>query len=378
MKSDKLYLSTPAFTQEEIDAVVSLLKQKDYSAYVESIKTFEQQLAHYLGDDKAVCCLNSGTAAMHLALILAGVQSNDIVLCQSFTYAATVNPIIYLGAKPLFIDSELETWNMCPDSLEAQIESCIAAGTKPKAIVVVHLYGMPAKIDRIKELASKHDIALIEDAAEALGASYKGKACGTFGDFAILSFNNNKLMTSLGGGALICANQEQRQKAVYLATHAKENKPFYQHTALGYNYRMNALAAALGTAQLGKLEASLNDRLAIHKFYQELFDQIDGVDLMQAPSPDYHSNYWLNCILAKDTTNMEKISRINNGLTEAHIESRPLWKPMHQQPVFKAYTYGGGEICEHLFQRGLCLPSGSFLTASDRNRIETAVLGATR
>ena len=335
------------------------MNQKDYSSYVQTIIEFENELAEYLGQNKSVCCLNSGTAAIHLALILAGVQHDDLVLCQSFTYSATVNPILYQGAKPVFVDSEKETWNMCPDRLEEAIHACIDSGTKPKAIIVVHLYGMPAQIDRIQQLAAAHGICLIEDAAEALGASYKGQACGTFGDFGVLSFNNNKLMSTLGGGALICRTKEQRQRAVYLATHAKSDKPYYHHTEVGYNYRMNALAAALGKAQLSQLTTSLGQREQIHGFYKSIFDKLDGLSLMQIPSADYKSNYWLNCITGDSSDALGVIPKINEALTRENIDSRPLWKPMHLQPVFASYTFYGNEVCEQLFNSGLCLPSGA-------------------
>ena len=338
-----------------------------------NVNGFEKDLQNYIKQDKAVACLSSGTAALHLALILANVQQGDEVLCQSFTFSASANPIVYQGAKPIFIDSESDTWNMCPDALEKAIVEGIVSGKKPKAIIVVHLYGMPAKMDEISAIAKKHSITLIEDAAEALGSSYKGQKCGTFGDFGILSFNGNKIITTSGGGALVCKTKEDKQKAIFLATQARDDAPHYQHSQIGYNYRMSNVLAGIGRGQMEILDKHVALRRENHQFYQELFKDVEGVTVFKEPSEDYFSNHWLSCVLIDKSVTGFSREDLSLQLEKENIESRPLWKPMHLQPVFKDCLYFGMQVTENLFEKGLCLPSGSNLTNDDRKRIEVSI-----
>ncbi|GGH01625.1 pyridoxal phosphate-dependent aminotransferase [Polaribacter pacificus] len=337
------------------------------------VNGFELDLKEYLKEDTEVACLSSGTAALHLALILAGVKSKDEVLCQSFTFSASANPITYQGAKPIFIDSEKDTWNMCPVALEEAILARIAAGKKPKAIIVVHLYGMPAKIDEILKIAKKYSIVLIEDSAEALGSTYKGQKCGTFGDFGILSFNGNKIITTSGGGALVTKNLEIKAKAVFLATQARDNAPHYQHSQIGYNYRMSNVLAGIGIGQMEVLDKHVELRRKNHQFYESFFNDVAGVTVFKEPTRDFFSNHWLSCIIIDSKITGFTSEELRLKLEKDNIESRPLWKPMHLQPVFKDCQYFGGNVAETLFETGLCLPSGSNLTDIDRERISKSI-----
>lgn len=372
MKKNRVHLSTPKFSNKESERLVQLMSLQNFDAYTETVGQFETDLEKYLAHDSFVSCLSSGTAAIHMALMLTGVQKDDEVLCQSFTYSATVNPIIYQRAKPVFIDSETDTWNMCPEKLEEKILEKKSHGKIPKAIIVVHLYGMPAKIERIQSIAKKYGIILIEDAAEALGSRYNGQPCGTFGDYGILSFNNNKLITTLGGGAIICKSEAKKNRAIYLATQAKEERPFYHHTEIGYNYRMSPVAAAIGIGQLANIEGHLLERKEVHELYKRLLSKSERINLFSEPDKKFDSNFWLNCIQVKSEESMYLLENIMNTFKEGHIDSRPLWKPMHLQPVFSGYEYGGGETSEKLFNSGLCLPSG-FLTEIEKERIVQAI-----
>jgi dTDP-4-amino-4,6-dideoxygalactose transaminase len=338
-----------------------------------NLNGFEQDLESYLLEDRFVACVVSGTAAIHLALRLAGVSVGDEVLCQSFTFVATANPIIYQGAIPIFIDSELDTWNMCTAALEEAIIDRISKGNKPKAILVVHLYGIPAKIIEIAAIAKKYDITLIEDAAEALGSSFKGQKCGTFGDFGILSFNGNKIITTSGGGALVCKTEVNKHKAVFLATQAKDTAPHYQHSEIGYNYRMSNVLAGIGRGQMEVLDKHISLRRGMNQFYKALFKDIDGISIFKEPSKDYYSNHWLTCILVDEAKVGFSREELRLHLEENNIESRPLWKPMHLQPVFIDAAYYGGTVSESLFEDGLCLPSGSNLSNNDRDRISKVI-----
>ena len=339
----------------------------------EGIFYFESSIKLFLKEDTKVVCLNSGTAAIHLALILSGVEKNDEVLCQSFTYIATANPILYQKAIPVFVDSEKDTWNMCPIQLELAIIDRILKGKKPKAIIFVHLYGMPAKIDEIVEISRKYRIILIEDAAEALGSEYKGIKCGTFGDFGVFSFNNNKIITTFGGGALVCENKTDQDRAVFLATQARETAPHYQHSEIGYNYRMSNLLAGIGSEQMEVLDKNVELRRNMHQFYQEIFKEIEGVTVFTEPTKEYRSNHWLSCITINEVTAGFTRDALRLQLEKDNIESRPLWKPMHLQPVFNDCEYYGDKVCENLFINGLCLPSGSNLTEADRSRITNSI-----
>ena len=371
---DKIWLSSPHMGGTEQKFVQEAFDTNWIAPLGPNVNAFEEDLRNYIKQNKTVACLSSGTAALHLALILADVIQGDEVLCQSFTFSASANPIVYQGAKPIFIDSESDTWNMCPDSLEKAIVEGIVSGKKPKAIIVVHLYGMPAKMDEISAIAKKHSITLIEDAAEALGSSYKGQKCGTFGDFGILSFNGNKIITTSGGGALVCKTKEDKQKAIFLATQARDDAPHYQHSQIGYNYRMSNVLAGIGRGQMEILDKHVALRRENHQFYQELFKDVEGVTVFKEPSEDYFSNHWLSCVLIDKSVTGFSREDLSLQLEKENIESRPLWKPMHLQPVFKDCLYFGMQVTENLFEKGLCLPSGSNLTDLDRERITTSIM----
>lgn len=338
-----------------------------------NVNGLEHDLEAFLKSDVSVAALASGTSALHLALIECGVQPGDEVICQSMTFSASANPIAYLGATPVFVDSEEETWNICPEALETAIKDRIAKGRKPKAVIAVHLYGMPFKVEEIAHITEKYGIPLVEDAAEALGSSYKGRYCGTFGRFAALSFNGNKIITTSGGGALVCHSQEDKDKAVFLSTQARDQAPHYQHSHIGYNYRMSNIAAGIGRGQMEVLLHRVSARRAMHDFYSELFDDIPGVVLHSEPDETYYSNYWLSAVLMAPETAGHTREELRLALLEENIESRPLWKPMHLQPVFASAPYYGGKVCEQLFHDGLCLPSGSNLSDEDRERIKTVI-----
>jgi dTDP-4-amino-4,6-dideoxygalactose transaminase len=369
----KIWLSSPHMGGNEQKYVQEAFDTNWVAPLGPNVNGFEHDLENYLNEGVKVACLASGTSALHLALILADVKQDDEVLCQSFTFSASANPIVYQGAKPIFIDSEKDTWNMCPVYLEEAIKSKISKGKKPKAIIVVHLYGMPAKMDEILAIANKYKITLIEDAAEALGATYKGQKCGTFGDFGILSFNGNKIITTSGGGALVCKSEEDKQKAVFLATQARDNAPHFQHSQIGYNYRMSNIVAGIGRGQMEVLDKHINLRRKNNHFYQELFEGIEGVAVFTEPDNNYFSNHWLSCIVINEKITGFTREELRLQMEQDNIESRPLWKPMHLQPVFKTYNYYGDKVAENLFEKGLCLPSGSNLTAEDLSRIANSI-----
>lgn len=334
-----------------------------------NVDGFEKDLEIFLNSDVKVAVLSAGTAALHLALIECDVKYGDEVICQSMTFSASANPIAYCGATPVFIDSEKDTWNMCPIALEKAIQDRIIKGKKPKAIIVVHLYGMPAKMDEIAAIAKKYEIPVIEDAAEALGSTYKGKACGTFGRFGILSFNGNKIITTSGGGALVCHTQEDKDKAVFLSTQARDNAPHYQHSHIGYNYRMSNIVAGIGRGQMEVLKDRVEARRKMHDFYVDIFKSIEGVEVFSEPNEDYYSNHWLSAIVIDEKIAGKNRENLRLAFLEDNIESRPLWKPMHSQPVFADAPYYGTNVAEKLFENGLCLPSGSNLSDEDRSRI---------
>lgn len=339
-----------------------------------NITGFEQALETYLGSQH-VAALNSGTAAIHLGLILLGVQPGDIVVCQSMTFSASANPILYQGATPVFIDSESDTWNLCPIALEEAIVDSIVKGKKPKAIIAVHLYGNPYKIDEIRDVADKYSIPILEDSAEALGSSYKGQKCGTFGDVGVFSFNGSKIITTSGGGAIVTTSEKMKDRAIFLATQARDEAPHYQHSEIGYNYRMSNICAGIGRGQMEVLEDCIGLRRQMHAFYVGLFKGIEGVTVFTVPNANYFSNHWLSTILV-NPLETDGISRetLRLALEAANIESRPLWKPMHLQPVFSKYPYYGSTISETLFNNGLCLPSGSNLSEADLERIKAVVV----
>ncbi|MCD8403378.1 DegT/DnrJ/EryC1/StrS family aminotransferase [Tenacibaculum finnmarkense] len=370
---NKIWLSSPHMGGSEQKYVQEAFDTNWIAPLGPNVNGFEKDLENYIGENSSVACLVSGTSAIHLALILSEVGLNDDVICQSMTFSASANPIKYQGANPVFIDSEKDTWNMCPIALEEAIEKGISKGKKPKAIIVVHLYGMPAKMDEIVAISKKYGISLIEDAAEALGATYKGQKCGTFGDFGILSFNGNKIITTSGGGALVCKSEKEKQKAIFLATQARDDAPHYQHSEVGYNYRMSNVVAGIGRGQMEVLDKHIGYRRANNEFYQELFKDVAGITVFKEATQDFYSNHWLSAIVVDQTITGFSREDLRLSLSEDNIESRPLWKPMHLQPVFENTDYYGTDVSEKLFTDGLCLPSGSNLTADDRTRIKESV-----
>lgn len=373
MNNPKIWLSSPHMGGSELKYIHEAFDENWVAPLGPNVNGFEEDLKHFLGGGVEVAALSAGTAALHLALIILGIQKDDEVICQSFTFSASANPITYVGAKPVFVDSEPDTWNMCPQALETAINDRIAQHKKPKAIIVVHLYGMPAKMDEILEVARRYEIPVIEDAAEALGSLYKGKPCGTLGDLGVLSFNGNKIITTSGGGALVCKSAEQKEKAVFLSTQARDNAPHYQHSEIGYNYRMSNICAGIGRGQMEVLPQRVEARRANHQFYVELFKNIPGVKVFTEPNADFFSNHWLSAITIDENTAGFNREDLRLKFLEDNIESRPLWKPMHLQPVFEGAPYYGGIVSEELFNNGLCLPSGSNLNHEDLHRIEKIV-----
>ena len=342
-----------------------------------NVNAFEHALQDFLieNEGKRVVALSAGTAALHLGLILLGVEPGDEVICQSFTFAASANPIAYLEATPVFVDSEKDTWNMDPVLLEMAIKDRLAkTGRLPKAIIPVHLYGMPVKMGEVMEVANRYGIPVLEDSAEALGSEYKGRKCGTFGEYGVLSFNGNKMITTSGGGALICPNEEKAKRALFYATQAREQAPHYQHEKIGYNYRMRNICAGIGRGQMFVLDEHVARRREIHDLYVKLLAGVKGVKVMCQPEgEDFNSNYWLTCITVDPEEAGFTREDVRLALDEDNIESRPLWKPMHLQPVFKNAPFYGNGTSERLFEIGLCLPSGPTLTDEDVERVTKVV-----
>ena len=352
-----------------------------------NVNAFEKSLGDFLIENesienkelkntgKQVVALSAGTAALHLGLILLGVQPGDEVICQSFTFAASANPIAYLEATPVFVDSEKETWNMDPVLLEEAIKDRLEkTGRLPKAIIPVHLYGMPVKMDEVMEVANRYGIPVLEDSAEALGSEYKGRKCGTFGEYGVLSFNGNKMITTSGGGALICPSEEKAKRALFYATQAREQAPHYQHEKIGYNYRMSNICAGIGRGQMFVLDEHVARRREIHDLYVKLLAGVKGVKVMCQPEGEgFNSNYWLTCITVEPEEAGFTREDVRLALDADNIESRPLWKPMHLQPVFKDAPFYGNGTSERLFEIGLCLPSGPTLTDKDVERVAKVV-----
>ncbi len=365
----KIWLSSPHMSGKEQEYINSAFESNWIAPLGPNVTGFEIDIQSYLGDNSLVAALSSGTAAIHLSLILLGITHGDEVICQSKTFSASANPIVYLGATPIFIDSEADTWNLCPEQLEIAIKDRIAKGKKPKAIIAVHLYGMPYKIDEVNKIAEQYEIPVIEDSAEALGSSYKDKKCGTFGAISILSFNGNKIITTSGGGALVTKDKVIKEKAVFLATQARDNAVEYLHSTIGYNYRMSNVLAGIGRGQMKILDNRVETRRKNYEFYHSNLKDIDTISFLKEPKQHF-SNRWLSCILL-DSERMREGLRI--ALDKENIESRPLWKPMHQQPVFKNCPKYLNGISDDLFKKGLCLPSGSNLTDSELNRILTTI-----
>ncbi len=374
MMENKIYLSSPHMGGNEQDYVNEAFDTNWIAPLGPNVNGFESDIEKYLQQDSYVAAVSSGTAAIHLALILLGVESGDEVICQSMTFSASANPIVYQGATPIFVDSEPDTWNICPNHLEEAIKDRIAKGKKPKAIIAVHLYGMPYKVLEIKQISERYEIPVIEDSAEALGSSFKNQKCGTFGDLSILSFNGNKIITTSGGGALVSKSIKLKEKAIFLATQARDDAPHYQHSEIGYNYRLSNISAGIGRGQMEVLDKHVGLRREMNQFYKDVFSKTDGISVFSEPTTDFYSNHWLSCILVDSSKCNFSNEDIRLAMAENNIECRPLWKPMHLQPVFKNTPYYGKSIAKDLFIRGLCLPSGSNLTFNDKHRIKETLI----
>jgi dTDP-4-amino-4,6-dideoxygalactose transaminase len=368
---EKIWLSSPHMGQEELEYVKEAFATNWIAPLGPNVDGFEKDLEAFLKNGSYVAALSSGTAAIHLALIILGVKSGDEVICQSMTFSASANPIVYQGATPIFIDSEESTWNMSPEYLEAAILDRIKLGKKPKAIIVVHLYGMPAQIDTIEQIAKSYQIPIIEDAAEALGSTYKGQPLGTFGDIGILSFNGNKIITTSGGGALVSRNEQYIKKARFLATQALDTAPHYQHSQIGYNYRMSNVCAGIGRGQMKVLPERIERRRYNFSYYKNALGEISEIKFAEEPDNDFFSNHWLTTIVIETAPVTREDIRL--ALVADNIDSRPLWKPMHLQPVFSNAPFYGNGTSEYLFEKGLCLPSGSNLTDVELKRVVRCV-----
>lgn len=391
MEQKKIWLSLAEMGGREQEFIQEAFDSNWVVPLGPNVNGFEEDLTRYLGEPgKHVVALSAGTAALHLGLVMLGVERDDEVICQSFTFSASANPIKYQGAKPVFVDSEEGTWNMCPTALRRAIEDRIkVTGKVPKAIIPVHLYGMPAKMDEILAIAREYDIPVVEDAAEALGSVYKGRKCGTLGKYGALSFNGNKIITTSGGGALVTHSEEEAKRVMFFATQARENAPHYQHEHVGYNYRLSNISAGIGRGQMEVLQEHVDARRHHHAYYQEQLKGVPGITVMSAPSEDFDSNYWLTCITIDSEVTGYDREALRLKLDAENIESRPLWKPMHLQPVFADCPFysaaqkapqpskGGdfGSVCESLFDQGLCLPSGSALTTEDLDRVIEVIKG---
>lgn len=382
--NSKIYLSLAHMSGCEQDFIKQAFDTNWVVPLGPNVDAFEKSLEQFLIENsdncqlsivncqlnRSVVALSSGTAALHLGLVQLGVKPGDEVICQSFTFAASANPIAYQGATPVFVDSEADTWNMSPVLLEEAIKDRFRkTGKYPKAIIPVHLYGMPAKMDEIMAIANRYEIPVLEDAAEALGSEFKERKCGTFGEFGVLSFNGNKMITTSGGGALICRTEEQAERVMFYATQARENAPHYQHTRIGYNYRMSNICAGIGRGQMTVLDEHIARRRAIHSLYTRLLRAIPGITVQQNPAPEFNSNFWLTCIQVDPEKAGFTREDIRLHLADENIETRPLWKPMHLQPVFSQSPFYGDGTSEKLFDTGLCLPSGPSLTDEDIHRV---------
>ncbi len=374
MKS-KIWLSSPHMGGSEQNYVNEAFASNWVAPLGPNVKGLEQDISNYIADSNQfqIAALTSGTAALHLALRMLNVGKDDVVMVQSFTFCGTTNPVSYQGAELVFIDSELDTWNMCPLALKDALEHY--KNRSVKAIMPVHLYGMPAKMNEIQQIADDYNVPIIEDAAEALGSKFKNQSCGTFGEMAALSFNGNKIITTSGGGALVSKHKHYIDQARFLATQARDEAPHYQHSQIGYNYRMSNIVAGIGRGQMEVIEERVAQRRANNQRYRKFFEGVAGITFQTEPSIDYFSNYWLTAILIDPDLSVSGISRkdVRLILDEENIESRPLWKPMHMQPVYEGTKFFGSGVCEKLFEQGLCLPSGSNLTEEEFERIFIAL-----
>ena len=368
--NNRIWLSLAHMSGREQDFIKEAFDTNWVVPLGPNVDAFEKSLSEYLNEERHVVALSAGTAALHLGLILFGVKPGDEIICQSFTFAASANPIVYLGAKPVFVDSEKDTWNMDPVLLNEAIKDRLRkTGKLPKVIILVHLYGMPAKIDQIMEIANYYNIPVLEDAAEALGAVFDGQKCGTFGELAALSFNGNKMITTSGGGALVCRTEEEAKRTKFYATQARDAAPHYQHTHIGYNYRMSNICAGIGRGQMFVLDEHITRRREIHGLYTKLLKNVPGISVLQNFNDHFNSNFWLTCILVDSEIAGKTREDIRLKLDAENIETRPLWKPMHLQPVFADAPFYGNGTSEYLFNIGLCLPSSPTLTDEDIIRV---------
>lgn len=371
---DKIWLSSPHMGGAEQKYIKEAFDTNWVAPLGANVNGFEADIQSYLEEEVHVAALSSGTAAIHLGLVLWGVDQGDEVICQSMTFSASANPILYQGAKPIFVDSEPDTWNMCPVALENAIKDRIEKGKKPKAIIAVHLYGTPYKVKEINAVAKKYGIPVLEDAAEALGSTYNKEKCGALGDLSILSFNGNKIITTSGGGALVAHDQKTKERAVFYATQARDDAPHYQHSEIGYNYRMSNVVAGIGRGQMEVLDDRVKARRANYEFYKKELKTIKGIEFVPEPENTF-ANRWLSTVLIDEKKTGMDHSELREALQKEDIETRPLWKPMHVQPVFEDYPFyvNGHGVAEDLFKKGLCLPSGSNLTDDDRKRVVKAL-----
>ncbi len=378
MSKDRIWLSSPHMGGDEMDFVLDAYRSNWVAPLGPNVNELEKDLALYTGV-RSAAALSSGTAAIHLALIILGVKPEDEILVSSFTFSGSVNPIMYQRAIPIMVDSEPDTWNISPQYLEEAILDRIRIkGKAPKVLVMVHLYGMPAKVDEIKSICAKYGIRIIEDAAEALGSNYKGSKLGSFGDISVFSFNGNKIITTSGGGALLSNNEEWVEKARFLSTQARDSGVHYQHSEVGYNYRMSNILAGIGRGQLKVLDQWVQKRRTINRFYRDLLEEKNGIEFLLEPTADYFSNFWLTTITVDEVKTGFNREHLRTALLEDNIESRPLWKPMHLQPVFEDYPYYGDRLSENLFEHGLCLPSGSNMEEEQLERIKDRIISIFR
>ena len=367
-KNKQIYLSSPHMGGNEFKYIKEAFKSNWIAPLGPNVDAFEKSIASYCSV-KHAAALNSGTAAIHLALLIIGIEKGDEVIASSFTFSATINPIVYQGALPVLIDSESKTWNMEPELLEIAIKDRIKKGKRPKAIILVHLYGMPANMREIMKVAEQYEIPVIEDAAEALGSRYLNKPVGSFGKMAVLSFNGNKIITTSGGGALISNDNIMIEKARFLSTQARDNAPHYQHSQIGYNYRMSNILAGIGLGQMKVIEDWIRKRRDNFFFYKRNLSKYEAIQFLEEPEESYFSNHWLTAILVDpEKTNVTR-EVLQNELKRENIETRPLWKPMHMQPVFSSCPAYLNGVSKELFDKGLCLPSGSNMSDDDRSRI---------
>jgi dTDP-4-amino-4,6-dideoxygalactose transaminase len=371
LETKRIYLSPPHLDGREQELLIEAFESNWITTLGPQVDAFERDICKRI-DIPYATALASGTSALHLALINLGIQQGDEVLCSTFTFSASANPITYCGASPVFIDSNTTTWNMDPLLLEEELRACCKKGKLPRALIVVDLYGQSADYDPILKICAEYGVPIIEDAAEALGTTYKGKSAGSFGVMGVFSFNGNKIITTSGGGMLVSANKAYIDHARFLATQARDSAPHYQHSYIGYNYRLSNILAAIGRGQLENLDKKIARRKEINHFYHEAFADIAGIEFMPI-APYGEPNYWLTCITIDPSRSRALREDIRLALEKENIESRPLWKPMHLQPIFQSYRIRGGAVTEKLFAEGLCLPSGSGMTTNDLHRIVDVV-----